>query len=265
METATVQPARLDTWLHFWKTRPFTNEPGDVPQLIRTQLLPTRYISPGASILFLYDYRNDRFVHIEGCFEKMTGYAVSDFLHTGMEVFGQCIHPEDKAALYGLSTAVAEQYYEAPPHLRQNITSSYTFRFRRANSTYFQMLRHDLLLWLDGAHNPRYGLWISSDISYLKTDNRVIATLATASADHSLYLTCKVSAPTAPPEQISRLSMREREIIRLVAQGYSSRQIANQLNLSFHTVTTHKRNIFEKTASHNANTLVGFAIRNGII
>ncbi|MBI5869986.1 MAG: response regulator transcription factor [Actinobacteria bacterium] len=61
------------------------------------------------------------------------------------------------------------------------------------------------------------------------------------------------------------LTEREREILRLVAEGYTCREIAKPLFISVKTVETHKANIMEKLNLHRRAELVHYAIRNGIL
>lgn len=60
------------------------------------------------------------------------------------------------------------------------------------------------------------------------------------------------------------LSQREREVVRLLAQGLTSREIAEILFLSRHTVDTHRRKILQKTGVNNTVELVQFVKKNGI-
>ena len=62
-----------------------------------------------------------------------------------------------------------------------------------------------------------------------------------------------------------RLSDRETEIVRLVAEGFAAKQIADQLCLSIHTVNTHRKNIMAKLNVNNTAGLVMYAIRENII
>lgn len=61
------------------------------------------------------------------------------------------------------------------------------------------------------------------------------------------------------------ISEREMEIIKLVAEGYSNKEIADKLFLSTHTVTTHRKNIMNKLGVNNTAGLVLFAVRENII
>jgi DNA-binding NarL/FixJ family response regulator len=62
-----------------------------------------------------------------------------------------------------------------------------------------------------------------------------------------------------------KLSAREAEIIRYVAEGLTNKEIADLLFLSSHTVTTHRKNIMAKLGVNNTAGLVMFAIKNGIV
>lgn len=63
----------------------------------------------------------------------------------------------------------------------------------------------------------------------------------------------------------SLLGEREKDILRCVAQGKSNKEIADELCISIHTVTTHRRNICSKLDIHSAAGLTIFAIINGIV
>jgi DNA-binding NarL/FixJ family response regulator len=62
-----------------------------------------------------------------------------------------------------------------------------------------------------------------------------------------------------------RISAREAEIIGLVAEGLTNKEIADRLFLSAHTVTTHRKNIMNKLGVNNTASLVLYAIRNQIV
>lgn len=61
------------------------------------------------------------------------------------------------------------------------------------------------------------------------------------------------------------ISEREIEIIILIAEGFSNKQIADKLFLSTHTVTTHRKNIMNKLDINNTAGLVLFAVRENLI
>jgi DNA-binding NarL/FixJ family response regulator len=64
---------------------------------------------------------------------------------------------------------------------------------------------------------------------------------------------------------IDLLTSREREVIQMIAEGKTNKEIANALNLSVYTVEAHRGRIMEKLNLHNTGDIVRFAIRNGLI
>jgi DNA-binding NarL/FixJ family response regulator len=63
----------------------------------------------------------------------------------------------------------------------------------------------------------------------------------------------------------SRLSPRELEIAKLVAESKSNKEVANILQISVKTVESHRANIMEKLGLHSVTELVRYAIRNNIV
>jgi DNA-binding NarL/FixJ family response regulator len=61
------------------------------------------------------------------------------------------------------------------------------------------------------------------------------------------------------------ITEREIEIIRLVAEGMSNKEVAEKLFLSTHTVTTHRKNIMNKLQVNNTAGLVLYAVRNDLL
>jgi two-component system response regulator NreC len=61
------------------------------------------------------------------------------------------------------------------------------------------------------------------------------------------------------------LTPREREVLQLVAEGKSNKDVAQLLNLSVYTVETHRANIMEKLNLHGVPELILYAVRKGII
>jgi two-component system response regulator NreC len=64
---------------------------------------------------------------------------------------------------------------------------------------------------------------------------------------------------------VDLLTSREREVLQMLAEGKTNKEIAVVLNLSVYTVDAHRGRIMEKLNLHSINELVRFALRNGLI
>jgi len=67
------------------------------------------------------------------------------------------------------------------------------------------------------------------------------------------------------PPRLPQLTPREREVIQLLAEGKSSKEVASVLNLSTKTAETHRSNIMRKLGFHSIRDLVVYAVKNNII
>ena len=64
---------------------------------------------------------------------------------------------------------------------------------------------------------------------------------------------------------VDLLTGREREILTMIADGKTNKEIASNLNLSVYTVESHRGSVMEKLNLHNTGDIVRFALRNGLI
>jgi len=64
---------------------------------------------------------------------------------------------------------------------------------------------------------------------------------------------------------VDLLTSREREVLAMVAEGKTNKEIANMLHLSVYTVESHRGSVMEKLNLHNTGDIVRFALRNGLI
>lgn len=78
------------------------------------------------------------------------------------------------------------------------------------------------------------------------------------------YLDKKIAKPDAETPR-DRLTPRQREIIQLLAEGKSSKEVASALNLSIKTAETHRANIMRRLDCHSVSELVRYAVRNNIV
>jgi DNA-binding CsgD family transcriptional regulator len=77
--------------------------------------------------------------------------------------------------------------------------------------------------------------------------------------------TKSVSSSGLPEISGERLTPREREIVQLLSEGKSSKEVAAMLNISVKTAETHRANIMRKLSIHSVSELVRYAVRNQII
>ena len=94
--------------------------------------------------------------------------------------------------------------------------------------------------------------------------NKTFFTARVAQMVLSGYLGRTHASPKQGPT-LPNLTSREREVVQLLAEGKSTKEVAVQLNLSVKTAETHRSNIMRKLGLHSVSELVLYAVRNNII
>lgn len=79
------------------------------------------------------------------------------------------------------------------------------------------------------------------------------------------FLDRRENGSTVESPKLPKLTPREREVIQLLAEGKSSKEVASLLNLSTKTAETHRSNIMRKLGIHSIRDLVVYAVKNDII
>jgi DNA-binding NarL/FixJ family response regulator len=72
-------------------------------------------------------------------------------------------------------------------------------------------------------------------------------------------------APEPPPDPYETLTDREKQVLKLVAEGRSNKEVAQALDIGVKTAMTHREHLMEKLGVHNRTDLVRFALRHGVI
>jgi two-component system response regulator NreC len=73
------------------------------------------------------------------------------------------------------------------------------------------------------------------------------------------------SGPAAGKDAFLRLTGREREVLKLIADGNTNKEIARILSISINTVESHRKHVMEKLDLHNIAEIVRFAVRKGLV
>ncbi|MDH4164454.1 MAG: response regulator transcription factor [Nitrospirota bacterium] len=95
--------------------------------------------------------------------------------------------------------------------------------------------------------------------------NQAIRTVAGGRNYLSPELITLLADQTRLAQASQRLTRREQEVLRLVAQGLSAKEIASKLVISERTVDTHKTHIMSKLDIHSTPALISYALRNKLV
>jgi DNA-binding CsgD family transcriptional regulator len=258
----TLQRVEVPQWKKFWTKRDFSD------QLIEKKIIKRRppdviknIFHTGPYFFIVADYRDMTVQYMEGI-EKMLGYSSQQVYNGNIEFIVNLIHPDDKDKVLGLAVSYYNFLDEQPAEKRLDFKASINFRFRKADGRYLRVLEQVISLETDGNGMVTHALKYFTDISHLKYSNEVIFSIMNdRSEDHQFY-TVNFDGNNSSQggnQTKSVLSVREIEILTMIALGKTSKEIATELCISNHTVNKHRENIMHKTCCKNMSEVISFA------
>lgn len=175
------------------------------------------------------------------------------------------IHPEDIPFVIEAERQAIDKLREIGWEHKMNLKSSYCFRMITGDGTY-QLFHHQALtIREDEGTKMVEAINIHTNIQHITPTNSytvLISGISPRTDFHQIKLKPDVGIT---PKTSQNLTKRETEILKLIAQGHSSQEIANLLFLSTLTVRTHRKNILRKTQAKNGSDLVKRCIEWGLI
>lgn len=148
----------------------------------------------------------------------------------------------------------------------------FSYRMKDLNGQVRTMLYQAIPLSALDDGSPEHVLCIQTDVSHLKVTSTNAVSFMNMNGG-KCYYNVDVNSGRFDPEaceggkkELSELfSDREKQIVMSLSKGMNAEQIARNLNLSPHTVKTHRRNILQKSKCANTTELVAKCLTNGII
>jgi len=249
--------------MRLWQNQPYAphQEENGFEQIIRTNPLLRQVLHVGPCVTYVLDVRTREYVFMSDNVRKLWGYAAQTFTTGGLPFTNTLLHPDDSVRLWQLLRQVWEHLLALPSHHRADYQYNCEYRLKKANGAYVRLLEQNTVLQTDTKGNITHLLGVCTDITNWKKGDVLTATVV--APDDEDCLICTSLDEHLRPQEL--LSTREKEVLKLISQGYSSKLIAEQLCISFHTVNTHRSNIIQKTSTSNTGELVQFAIRSGLI
>lgn len=151
------------------------------------------------------------------------------------------VHPEDLDRLAWSNSQILKLGGEVYQKKKEKGLMSYTLRFRNHKGDYVKILKQDYLFYITDPQPTVYALRIATNIEWCTLDENWYHQYI--GRNFSLF-----KYPDQPLLKIaSSFSNRELDILKLIEMGLSSKEIAERLFLSVHTVNTHRSNILKKS------------------
>ncbi len=214
-------------------------------------------------LLFMVDFPGHKFLIMLGR-SSFLGYSRIHLNNLGPSFLPNLMHPEDfhifdqgvfPAQLLFLRTHRADD--------PGKYTFSTTYRLKSKQGNWLAVSHRRRYIQTNGMGMPLISMDHLSDISHIKQDRRIINLVELGTENRQVL---EIDAPNQKIEKSEQpISKRELNVLKCVGDGFSSKQIAEKLNISIHTINNHRKNMLGKTNCKNLSELVALASRTGIL
>lgn len=196
---------------------------------------------------FVVDVYKCRYAYASSNFVDLLGY--DDHKIATLERQGDYlesrIHPDDRAQLETLQIKLSQFIYSLPPEQRNDYSNIYSFRILNAKQQYVRVTsRHQVL-----EQDCNGKAWLVIGYMDISPDQK-----KSESVDCTVFNLKSGEMFSPLPSLVSpvNLTNREIEILRLIQKGMLSKEIADKLCISIHTVNIHRQNLLRKLGVQNS-------------
>jgi len=206
----------------------------------------------------LFDMHIHQHVFTSYNFSELLGYDVNMIELSGNEYFDSHIHPDDLKVLEDRGIAVYKIIDQKIVNINEcKFVNEY--RVRNKMGEYVRIIEQHQII----EHDDNDNLWLSLSVIDISPDQSdfegVKSQIINYRTGEFLSVEKLVEGKSGNP-----LSPREVEILKMVSDGLPSKEIAEQLFISIHTVNTHRQRILEKLNVSNSLEAVKYASQLGL-
>jgi DNA-binding CsgD family transcriptional regulator len=195
---------------------------------------------------FLFRQETCKFIFVDSCYESFTGYLPKDHQRGGLDFWFSKVHPDDRRML---GDRIVESFEVSKHSFKKEQSDSkiLNYRFKKGNGEW---------IWIQ---HTVYNLSIDHGGKADKLLHRLRLLDVLADPVNSTMSTHEVLLNNS--EGVNKLTSREKQVLKLIAEGFSTKMISSQLKISINTVETHRRHLLEKLDAKNSMELIKKAFR----
>lgn len=195
---------------------------------------------------FVVDVFRCRYAYASPNFVDLLGYDARKIatLERQGDYLESRIHPDDREQLAALQIKLSQFIYSLPAEQRNDYSNIYSFRILNARQQYVRVnSKHQVL-----EQDRRGKAWLiigNMDISPDQKETDKVGCTVLNLKNGEMFSPISLTPP-------ANLTIREIEILRLIHEGLLSKEIAERLCISIHTVNIHRQNLLRKLGVQNA-------------
>jgi DNA-binding CsgD family transcriptional regulator len=233
---------------------------GFEPDRLNKQLALIRAMAQlSSSGVTVYDLQKQTHVYVSRNFYQLYGYDFGDMgACIANDLFDRKIHPDDRQALARNGYEAMKFMMAQPVHTRKQFKMVTEYRIMSDHQTTIRVSEQHQVLELDASGN----IWLSLGVIDISPNQALTDVRSQVINFHTGEL---IKLEYNDISGGVRLTMREKEILGMIGTGKLSKEISALLDISVHTVNTHRQRILEKLHADNSIEALQSAKMIGLI
>ncbi len=201
-----------------------------------------------------------------GQMELMLPFSAHDFTGKSPEMLFKQTHPDDITAMFAFTNYWQSAYLNTSKQMRSYLRPTIYVRLLNPRKMYYWVMVQFLNHILSDDDRIIYALTFLTDVSSIKTSGVAMMSIYNAYDQTCQFFECiETNKVQLKEHEMPKISKREIEILKLISIGYSSKQVADELNISARTVDNHRQNLLRKTGCKSSSELTTFGIKSGLL
>ncbi len=254
-----MKPKVQQQAMNVWKNIEIGDMVSDLHFQFEVQKNFLNFISPGNVYYYIFDVKKGDFNYISLGIKNVLGYTAGEM---SFKKYASIIHPDDASFLILFESKIVEFYKYLSSDQMPTYKFCYDLRVKSKDGAYVRLLQQTIPVKHVSNENTLLTLGIHTDITHLKKAGTPVLSFISQNGGPSFY---DVFNDKQKNCDAFSLTQREKEIIRLLAEGCQSKDIAAKLCISSHTVKTHRKNILAKTGMKTTAEPVLRVISDGLL
>lgn len=212
------------------------------------------------SSLFILDHRTHEFLFLSKNALEIQGYTNDEIYEMGPLKYLELMHPIDSKIITEIIYPEGmKSIKKIPKIILKKIVVSFTYRLIQKDNSYIKLKQQFSTLLFD---ENKQSLVIMGTTSRYDSDNDDIKSEVSYPGPFNKTILLHQKTYPVNSETNLILTPKELEIVRLISEGLSSKEIANKTGKSVETVNTQRKNIISKTNTQSMTDVVVLAMKN---
>ncbi len=266
METNHI-PVAPQRWWDYWQSRAELAKDEELAGVLKRYFNPDIIFSTGQYFFAVIEGAPTlKIAHLQGNMEQMTGHKPEQFVGKSLMDIHQVLIPaEDSPILLSFSQFCINFLSTIPSERHNQVKFSFYFNILHKTGKLVPVIQQDSI-YTNAEGIPEYCFSFITDVSHLKARNDLAFTILIIDEQGNQQFKCFSPKQLGLQLEVNgSLTLRERQIISGLAEGLTSKQIAVNLGISFHTVNTHRQNMLAKTGCKSSAELIKYALKHTLI